>query len=427
MRENRKTGRHPTRQSRPLGQPRAKRTLRDPASSPSAILAGLDLIEVTVEKLVAGSEGLARVEGVPIFLPRTAPGDRVRARLVERRPQYGRAEVVELLAPGPGRRDPPCPHFARCGGCDLQHLGDTLQLELKVQAALEAFDRLSSGVKLPAPKVVFGSPWAYRLRTDLHTQPDGAGRQLVGYYERGSRRLVPVERCPVLVPELEQVLRELVAIGRERGGLPPRLGLASGSDGAITVAPPVEGFRSDAVAQTVAGLRFEFDSRCFFQAHVGLLDQLVGNVVGPWEGELAVDLYCGVGLFSLPLAQRYRRVVGVEGDAVAARFARRNARKSSLGNLEVNHRAVEGWALDGVQPLPDRVVLDPPRAGLPVGLVASLRKLRPPHVTMVSCHVATLARDVARLQGVYRIESLAFLDLFPQTGHLETVLQLVIA
>lgn len=400
---------------------------REGGPSPAQVLAQIDLFEATVEKLVAGGEGLARVQGVPIFLPRTAPGDRVRARVVERRPQYGRAEVLELLAPGPGRRSPPCPYFSRCGGCDLQHLEDALQTQLKVKAAVETLSRLASLRELPEPRVIRGSPWAYRLRTDLHTAFDAEGTQQVGFYERRSRRLIPVERCPVLVPELDCTVRELSARARQEGGLPPRLGLASGQDGSISIDPPIAGFRSDEVVRTAAGFSFEFDARCFFQAHSGLLEELVAAVVGDWRGELAVDLYCGVGFFTLPLAQRYARVLGVEGDGIAARYAKRNARNAALRHVEIVHQAVDGWSLESLTRVPERVVLDPPRIGLPLAMVASLRKVRPSRLTLVSCHVATFARDLSRLLGAYRLESLTFLDLFPQTGHLEAVAQLVAA
>lgn len=396
-----------------------------PPPARARVLAGIDLFEGRIEKLIAGGDGLARVEGIPIFLPRTAPGDLVRARLVQRRPDYGRAEVVEWLERGPDRREPPCPYFSRCGGCDLQHLEESAQVASKVRAALETLERLAAGLALPAPKVLGAAPWRYRLRAELHTEASPDGSVQVGYFERGSKRLVPVESCAVLVPELEAALRELVRMGREKRKLPPRIDLASGSDGAVTLDPPVPGFRSDAVARGAAGFEFEFDARCFFQAHAGLLEELVRAVVGRWRGEIAVDLYSGVGLFTLPLARNYRRTVAVEGNAVAARYARRNARKSGLSGIEIVRRAVESWSLESLDRVPDRVVLDPPRAGLPLGLIAALRKLRPPRVTYVSCHAAALARDLGRLAGAYRVEAVSFLDLFPQTGHLETIVQLV--
>jgi len=175
-------------------------------------LAEIEELELTIEKLVAGGDGLGRFQGVPIFVPRTAPGDRARVRIVERRPDFGRGELVELLAAGPGRRHPPCPHFADCGGCDLQHLDDRLQVHLKVEAAVETLRRIG-GCELPPPaEVLLGASWGYRLRTQMHLAAGEKGVE-VGYLAPRSRRLVPIRSCAVLAPELERAalaLREQV-------------------------------------------------------------------------------------------------------------------------------------------------------------------------------------------------------------------------
>jgi tRNA/tmRNA/rRNA uracil-C5-methylase (TrmA/RlmC/RlmD family) len=384
-------------------------------------LAGIEELEVSIEKLVAGGDGLARHGGVPLFVPRTAPGDRARVRIVERRPDFGRAEVVELLSPGPGRRLPPCPHFADCGGCDLQHLDDLTQLRLKVEAAVETLRRLGR-LELPPPaEVLAGAPFGYRLRAQLHTERLGDG-VAVGYHARGSRRLVPIRVCPILDPALEG---EAVTLARRLGAeAPARVDLALGDGGAIDSAPPVPGLHPPALARRVGAFVYAFDARCFFQGHAGLLPALVDRVVGAERGEVAIDLYGGVGLFALPLARRYRRVVLVEGDRIATRYARRNAREAGLGNLEVVPFAVESWIETGLPLDADRVVVDPPRGGLAVPVRRAFL-LRPPRrITYVSCHTAALARDLAALSGLYEIESLRFVDLFPQTGHLETLVEL---
>jgi 23S rRNA (uracil1939-C5)-methyltransferase len=405
-----------------------------PGRPPAGVrLAELDELEVTVEKLIAGGDGFARFEGIPIFVPRSAPGDRLRVRLTERRPDYGRAEIVEVLAPGPGRREPPCPYFTRCGGCDLQHIDDARQPRLKAAAVLETLVRLG-GVELPAePALLTGEPWGYRLRTSLHTRVVGEGVE-VGYFERGSHELVAVDRCPILVPELEGTLPELPALLAAGDRPPKRLdlaagGIAGGPAGAVTAAPLVEGLPHGEVTLTVEGaaggpLSFTYDARCFFQAHRGLVGELIDRVVGPWEGGAAYDLYAGVGLFSLPLARRYRRVMAVEGDRLAARYARNNARRNRLANVEVETRALDSW----IGRLPhdaERVVVDPPRGGLSRRVRNTLFRARPRRLTYVSCHPAALARDLKGLSTAYRLESLALLDLFPQSGHMEAVAQLV--
>ena len=387
----------------------------------AARLAVLDELEVEVEKLIAGGDGLGRFEGIPIFIPRSAPGDRLRVRLVERRPDYGRAEIVEILEPGRGRREPPCPFFGRCGGCDLQHLEDDLQVELKVAAVEETLRRLGGlGDDLPV-RVVAGQAWAYRVRTQLHAST-GDGPVEVGYHSRRSAEIVSVDSCPVLVPELEEVLGSLA--GSLTGDGPHRLDLLVGEGGALSTAPVVSGLPHGEVKLKVGDLDFWLDARCFFQAHRQLLPALVDAAVGRWTGPEAFDLYAGVGLFSLQLARNYDRVTAVEGDRVAARFARRNAREHRSKQLEGVFRAVEGW-IDELPERAERVIVDPPRSGLSKRVREVLGNKTPARLTYVSCHSGTLARDLRDLRALYSIEELVLLDLFPQTGHMEAVAQLV--
>lgn len=398
---------------------------RRAAPPPGARLAKIDEASVQVEKLVAGGEGIGRIEGVPVFVPRSAPGDLLRVRLTERHPDYGRAEIVEILKPGPGRRPDPLPELSRAGVCDLQHLEDGLQTRLKAEAVRETLERLG-GVRLPADvEVVAGEPWHYRLRTQLHTEIDPvAGGVRIGYYARGTHEVLPISRCPLLVPELEAVLPDLPGL---LGDKPPkRLDLAAGEPGGgISVSPVVPGLPSGEVTLAVGDITYGYDARTFFQGHRGLLPRLVDAVVGPWQGEEAYDLYAGVGLFALPLARRYSRVVAVESDTSATRHARNNVRRNRVPNLEVVARAVETW-LPALPKRADRVVVDPPRAGLVEEVREALLERRPRRLTYVSCHPAALARDLRTLRGVYDIEKVTLFDLFPQTGHMEAVVQLTL-
>lgn len=412
-------------------------------------LASEEEVELVVEKLVAGGEGLGRFEGIPIFVPRSAPGDRLRVRLTERRPDYGRGEILEILEPGPKRREPPCPYFIECGGCDLQHLEDAYQTRLKVDALKETLGRLGRIERMPKIRVRAAAPWAYRMRNQLQvevrkgTAEPTAGREggreagredgevaagvpsgvhvVVGYHARKSNRLVPVERCPILVPELEELLPKLPGILGAKA--PRRLDLAAGGEGQITSAPVVEGLPHGEVTVQVGEFRLAFDARCFFQSHRALLPALVEEAVGDWTGEEAFELYSGVGLFSLPLARRYAKVRAVEGDRVAVRHARNNARRNRVTNLTVDSQSAESW-LNVIPEGAERVLLDPPRAGLSPKVRRGLIDRRPRRLTYVSCHAATLARDLRSLCRFFDLESLTALDLFPQTGHLEAVAQL---
>lgn len=416
----RPTGETPRRPARPRPE--------EPTVPPAGFrLVDVETVELEIEKLIDGGDGLGRHEGVPIFVPRAAPGDRVRVRLTERKPGYGRGEILELLVPGPDRREPPCPHFADCGGCDLQHLDEAAQLRHKSAAVWETLARLS-GLKLPPPKaIVAGEAWGWRLRTQVHTatsEHDGVATVEVGYHARGSHRVVPVRRCPVLLPELERAVVGLAAALTPPA--PQRIDLAVGDDGALGAAPPAGGIAGGELVRSVAGYDLRFDARCFFQGHAGLLEELVDQVVGEWEGESACDLYGGVGLFALPLAARYGRVTLVESDRLAVRYARRNARLAGRDNIQVVGQAVQSWIREGLADGVDRLVLDPPREGLGVLVRRLLLARRPHRLTYVSCHPAALARDLADLAEAYDVESVALLDLFPQTGHMEVVAQLVL-
>jgi 23S rRNA (uracil1939-C5)-methyltransferase len=386
-------------------------------------LAQIEEAEVVVEKLVVGGEGFARLEGVPLFIPRSAPGDRLRVRLVERHADYGRATIVEVLEAGPGRRPDPYPELSATGICDLQHLDDSLQARLKAEAVRETLQRLGR-IELPQQiEVLAGEPWHYRLRTQLHADADAAtGAVRIGYHARNSHELVAVGHCPLLVPELDSLLAELPAA--LVGSPHRRLDLAAGDQGAVTVAPLVAGLPHGEISMTVGGLVYAYDARCFFQVHRQLLPRLVEVAVGPWEGGTAFDLYGGVGLFALALAGQYSKVVSVEADRIATRYARTNVRRNRLAHVECVGQVVESW-IAGLPERPDRVLVDPPRAGLTGRVRQALAAKRARRLTYVSCDAATLARDLRMLDPAYRIESVHLLDLFPQTGHMEAVVQLL--
>ena len=400
----------------------AKAPLRPAPPAPGLRLALVEEAEVAVEKLVLGGDGLARLQGVPIFIARAAPGDRLRVRLTERRPDFARAVILEVLEPGPGRRPDPYPELNATGVCDLQHLADDVQPRLKAAAVREALERLGRVELPPRVEVHAGQPWGYRLRTQLHVDVDAStGAVRVGYHARGTHELVAISRCPLLVPELESLLPELPE--RLAGTPHRRLDLAAGDGGAVTAAPLVPGLPHGEVAMSIGDLAYAYDARCFFQAHRQLLPRLVELAVGPWEGAAAFDLYAGVGLFSLPLARRYRRVVSVEADRIAARHARNNARRNRLPQIEEVGQVVESWIAE-LPERPDRVIVDPPRAGLTGKVRQALAARRARRLTYVSCDAATLARDLRFLVPVYKIESVDLVDLFPQTGHMEAIVQL---
>ena len=406
-----------------------------------AALAGINRLELTIEKLVLGGDGLARWRGMPVFVPRAAPGDVVEVRITERRPSYARAEIEEVKTPGPLRREVPCPFYERCGGCQLQHIEDAAQLGLKAAAARETLRRLGGIDPAQLAACRFEEPvgeraWGYRLRAQVHVVSPPEGPVGVGFRRRRSRDLVLVDRCPVLAPALEKEVRSLSSLPGDPaaapGKLPSRLSLATAGlepDSPVVAAPPVDGLPSGDLEIDLLGRKLSYDARCFFQAHGGLLEALLLSAVGPFEGDAAVELYAGVGFFTAGLAGRYGSVTAVEGESVAARYARNNLRRNRLGHCRVERSAVESWVDrrrggPGLESGLDRVLVDPPRGGLPRKVRSALLNAAPNRLTYVSCDPATLARDLGDLTRDFDLESISFFDVFPQTAHIETVAQL---
>lgn len=424
-----------------VSQHRQGRTLTAERLEALAALAQVQCLELTIEKIVLGGDGLARWRGLPIFVPRAAPGDVVEARITARRPSYARAEIERIVTAGPSRREAPCPYYDECGGCHLQHIEDEQQLGLKAAAAAETLRRLGGIDPAQLKACRFEEPvgerqWGYRLRAQLHSDPHSDGSVGVGLRRRRSHDLVPIDRCPVLAPALEARLSDLpqllgAAVSASRP-LPRRFSLATDGldegDG-VVAAPPLEGLPGGVLELELLGRRLTYDARCFFQAHGGLLEPLAASAVGSFEGDAAVELYAGIGFFTVGLADRYQSVTAVEGQPVAARYARNNLRRNGLRHCRVERAAVESWVDGkaggaGLRPGLDRVLVDPPRVGLAWNVRRDLLRAAPTRLTYVSCDPATLARDLGELTRGFDLESISFFDIFPQTAHLETVVQL---
>lgn len=381
--------------------------------------------EVTVERLLPGGLGLAHADGKTILVGLAAPGDRLRVRAERERGATVFASIVELLAPGPERVEPPCPYFGRCGGCDFQQLSYDAQLAAKSEIIRDCLRRIAR-VEPPAAVEVVPSPEVWRYRSRARWQYDPQGRRL-GYYERGTHRVCDVAECPVAAPPVQE---RLTGLRRElkEGGLPDEFAefeAAAGDEG-VSLAPPLRPADEREQTRAVNGERYSFDASCFFQINHALLGPLVAEGLGDAAGESALDLYCGVGLFSLPLARRFKRVVAVEGDPSAASFAWRNLTSAGLSNARVETSGVAEWFMRhaGGESF-DFVLLDPPRAGAEPETVEGILNARPRRVSYVSCDPATLARDLRLLvEGGYRLDTVRAFDMFPQTHHVETVAHL---
>ena len=389
-----------------------------------------------MEKWVYGGRGLARVDGRAWLVPFVLPGETVRVEAERERPGLIEGRLVEIVTASAERRDPRCPYFGRCGGCHYQHAGYEFQLLQKREVLREVLRRVG---KLDAPdelETVSASPWEYRNRVQLHL----AGGE-IGYLEAASNRLCPVEHCPVSSPEINQALGTLRGMARDSRFPSFVRSLELFTNGAevqvnvLESARPVARRFFDWCAESIpgatlgtldypaAGRVFRVGHRSFFQVNRFLIDELVTRSLESAEGASAVDLYAGVGLFSLALASRFDSVTAVESGASASGDLEFNAARASL-EVRVERTTVESYLERLAQP-PDFMLADPPRAGLGKTVVRELNRLRPPRLTIVACDPATLARDLAALvAGGYRLERVTLVDLFPQTYHLETIAHL---
>jgi len=389
---------------------------------------------VTVEKLVYGGDGLARLDGRVVLAPFVLPGERVRLRAEQEKPGLVKALTEAVLDPSTGRVPAPCPYFGRCGGCHYQHAAYELQLTAKRQILVEELRRLG---KIEPPEdvtVVSGEPWGYRNRAQVHIEN---GR--IGYREARSHRLCAIERCPIASPKVNEVLAALAAMLRDPRW--PRFvrGLEIFTDEhqvQLTVTEterPVARRFFEWCGETIPGMvegaldyeqRFRVSRNSFFQVNRFLPDRLVETALDATGGETALDLYAGVGLFTLALARRFAKVTAVESGSAAVRDLEFNAARAGLSNVTAAASAAERF-LESLETAPDCVLLDPPRAGLGKIVVRRLCELKPRTLAVVSCDPATLARDLAGLVASgYRIDRIALVDLFPQTYHLESVVRL---
>ncbi|MFL6207513.1 MAG: class I SAM-dependent RNA methyltransferase [Pyrinomonadaceae bacterium] len=391
----------------------------------SATLRVGDVVEVTVERLVPGGAGLAHAQGATLFVTLAAPGDQLRVRVERVRGAVAFAAIVEIIKPGLARIEPPCPYFGRCGGCDFQQLTYEAQLAAKVEIIRDCLRRIAR-LEPPADIPITPSPAGWHYRARARWQYDAAHGQL-GYYELASHRVCDVAACPVIMPEVQSVLARLRA-HMTTGALPQaaEFQAVAGDDG-VSLTPPVAAPDAHERQRTIAGERYRFDADCFFQINHALLEPLVHAALRDERGATAIDLYCGVGLFTLPLARRFQRVVGIEANARAATYARRNLADAQLANTRVTASLVGPWLTRHAADFApvDLVLLDPPRAGADTETTRGILTLRPQRIAYVSCDPATLARDLRALHaGGYTLTSLAAFDMFPQTHHVETVAHL---
>jgi 23S rRNA (uracil1939-C5)-methyltransferase len=431
-------------------------------------------IDVTIEKLIYGGDGLAHQGGATVFVPFVLPSERVTAEPVERKKDFVRARLERVIEASPERVAPLCPHFGVCGGCDYQHIPYEGQLRYKADILRETLRRTGKFDWTGEIKSHGSEGWRYRNRAQWKVRPstpsgagdesERAGALEIGYFRARSALLCAVHDCPILSPVLLKVLLSL-RDALAAGSLPRELREveaftnedSTGASPRVLLTLTVSGFPSrvaehakniQAMLPEVASLLFH-DPRTdrmelfgpgflyckaagrsyrvghfsFFQVNRFLAEELARSVAQDESGgDLALDLFAGVGLFALPLADRFKRVIAVESNPAAARDLETNAAGSRA--IEIRTADVEEF-LQKFSEAADLVVVDPPRAGLTPEIVRRLARIGPQRITYVSCEPPTLARDLRGLiEGEYQVDSIEFFNLFPQTFHIETVARL---
>jgi 23S rRNA (uracil1939-C5)-methyltransferase len=434
------------------------------------------VVELLIDKLVQGGDGLATLDGMKVFVPFSAPQERVRARIVTQKRDYAVAEIEEVLEPSPLRIDAPCPYFGMCGGCQLQHINYQGQLVVKKLYVNEALQRIGQ-VFVPVRNVTTeAEPWHYRNKTQYPVGSADNG-MAIGFFKRGTHDLLDVPACllhPVEFDRLREAIRAILVAAGETGyneakheGNVRHIVLRQGTrDGGllaivVTRTPEFDRRAAELIAeqpgltgvvhsvvpartnrimghqatvlagsghlnQSVLGKTFQVSAPSFFQVNIQQAEELCRKIlkhIAPNGDELVVDLYSGVGMISLLVAPFVQQVTAIEADATAVEDAKANAQAQAVRNVEFVCGDVSREI--GRVASTDVIILDPPRKGCPAETLRRIAALRPKRIVYVSCNPATLARDLATLeQSGYATHEIEPVDMFPQTFHVEVIARL---
>ena len=367
-----------------------------------------DRLTLTISDIAFGGEGLARQEEFVVFVPFVALGEVVEVVITEVKKRFARAKVVRVIESAPERVDPRCRYFGECGGCQYQHLAYATQLGLKqkqIEDLLQRVGRFEPG--LVAEVVPCPQPYGYRNRIMVRSQWDKFKQGLnIGFIRADNRLVVDLEECEIAEPALNQQIKQVRAHPPPKGGIKV----------VLRITPP----------------GWEVPPDSFFQNNFFLLPKLV-EVVGERLALAGtrhlVDVYCGVGFFSIELGGRVESYAGVELDGLAIKAARRNAVVRGRANGEFLAGTAEQFLpglLERFSASATTVLLDPPRKGCRPEILELLRQVRPAQVIYVSCDPANMARDLSALcaAGVFELAQVIPLDMFPQTSHVESVADL---
>ena len=431
---------------------------------------------IQIEKLVHGGRGLAHQESLALFVEGVLPGEQVRVQPGRIKKGYGEARLLEVVQPSPDRVAAPCPVYGRCGGCQLQHASAAAQLAIKRDILAETLARLGGLAGIHVPPVT-ASPeiYGYRSRARLAVAVPSRGAPSLAYFEEGSHRPVPIAQCPLLAPRLNEAvayLNQMLAGSRAAASQLQeiRLGLSvttgevvfqymaeqcrrpqaeawfervrtgfAGVKGQVMIAGRgaqrcrwVDGDAT--LTEHVGPLRLRCSDRSFVQAN-WKLNETLSKTMTAWAMEVQTDaplrvleLYAGIGNFGLAIAREGALVTFVEGNSSALADARYNARVNHIGRCRFRSESAEAFLAGGEPGEYDLVLMDPPRTGLSKEALAGLVHLKAGRILYLSCDPPTLARDLRAMQEAgYRVTRLQGYDMFPQTMHIETLVELAVA
>lgn len=422
------------------------------------------MISGTITGLAFGGEGILRHDELVVFVPFTAIGDRITCKIVKQKKSYAFAELVEILEPSSDRNKPACPYFGTCGGCQLQHLKYQTQLNYKKQCVEDGLQRIG-GMPINLPQTIPSkAQWAYRRRIALTLRPNGKGSFSTGYIAHDGSSLLEIDHCPIFTKADDPIISQVSACARN-------LNAASSSEGKVMIlkheitgkylisfhfeAIPHNGkeviehfmgtYQSWAGVRLNApgfkqvygtatstlhleGLTFRYSPEAFIQNHPeqsAAIYRTLRQIARQSPCQTILDLYCGIGITSILIAQEGKRVIGVESNGNAVQLAFQNAQINNVKTASFLKGDVKKTLPKLLKKHPDaQVIINPPRQGMEKDVVIMILEQPPSEVVYISCMPSTLARDIKDLKRVYEIREIQSYDMFPQTAHVETLVYL---
>ena len=378
-----------------------------------------DIITIPVHAVAFGGNGVGRADDMVVFIPFTAAGDVVEARIVEVKRNYCTGGIQKIITPSPDRVEPPCRYYSTCGGCQYQHLSYPAQLAIKERQVAESFQRIGKIATPPVQAIIPSpQPFHYRGKAEFHFSDNANGEMKLGFMDTVGGTLIDIERCDIVDASINseyQKLREALTSGE----IPPRRRYILWSD---TPYPP-----GKYITRTVNGREIQVTNDGFFQGNIYLVETLVEQVIGMCnlkESDSVLDCYCGSGLFSLFIAPLVGTVSGMEISTTAIHLANLNAARHGITNARFYRGNVENTLGRCIKEKTraDIVLIDPPRTGCTKKTLARIDALKPRKIVYISCNPATQARDVRYLvDRGFTLETLQPVDMFPQTKHIEVI------